>query len=189
MSFKLNYEATPNPNSLKFVVNSQISNEGLEISDRTQASRSPLAQKILGFPWAKSVFLGENFITVTKEDWLDWDMVSDPLSELIREHLERGEPILLPKKSPVQKKSLDQVQAQEDSEELKKIKEILEKDIQPAVAMDGGYINLVSYENGIVYLDLQGACSGCPSSSLTLKQGIETRLKQFVPEVKEVVAV
>ena len=184
MPFQVTYEASPNPQSLKFIVDSQICDEILEITDRNKAGRSPLAQKILGFPWAKAVFLGKNFITVTKEDWLEWDMIRDPLSQLIKEHLDRGEKVLLPKaKSSVPKKTKDV----EDSKEVKKIKEILETDIQPAVAMDGGYIEFVSYENGIVYLSLQGACSGCPSSTLTLKQGIETRLKQFIPEIKEVI--
>ena len=183
MSFKVSCEQTPNPGSLKFLVDSKICNESIEITDRAQAKRSPLALKILGFPWAKSVFLGENFVTVTKEDWLDWDMIRDPLSELIQDHLNKGEKILLPKQSSQEKAS------QSDSEEVKKIKEVLETDIQPAVAMDGGYIEFVSYENGIVYLSLQGACSGCPSSTLTLKQGIENRLKQFVPEIKEVMEI
>ena len=181
MSFQVTYETTPNPHSLKFVVNRPICTEKLEIQDRSQASRSPLAAKILGFPWAKTVFLGENFITVTKEDWLDWDSLSDPLSELIKEHLERGEKVLLPKKK------MDSANTKEDSEDVQKIKEILEKDIQPAVAMDGGFIEFVSYKNGIVSLKLQGACSGCPSSAYTLKQGIESRLQQFVPGIKEVV--
>ena len=180
MSFKVSYEQTPNPQSLKFVVSEKICDEIVEITDRTQAKRSPLALKILGFPWAKSVFLGEDFVTVTKEDWLEWNMICDPLLELIQDHLNNGEKALLPKQ-------LNQGQEnQEDSEDVKKIKEVLETDIQPAVAMDGGYIEFVSYENGIVYLSLQGACAGCPSSTLTLKQGIEHRLKQFVPSVKEV---
>ena len=183
MSFKVSYEQTPNPHSLKFVVSAKICDEIIEITDRNQAKRSPLALKILGFPWAKSVFLGENFVTVTKEDWLDWDMICDPLSDLIQDHLNKGEKILLPK--PAEQ---DQG-AQKDSEDVQKIKEILESDIQPAVAMDGGYIEFVSYENGIVYLSLQGACSGCPSSTMTLKQGIEQRLKQFVPDIKEVMEV
>ena len=187
MPFQVTYEMTPNPQSLKFVVDSQICNEIVEINDRNQANRSPLAQKILGFPWAKSVFLGENFVTVTKEDWLEWDIICDPLSDLIKEHLERGEKVLLPKVSSGQKEKTKS--KEEDSEDVKKIKEILKTDIQPAVAMDGGYIHFVSYEEGIVYLSLQGACSGCPSSTFTLKQGIETRLKQFVPEIKEVMDV
>ena len=180
MPFQVTYENTPNPQSLKFVVNSPICDEILEVSAENQ-NRSPLASKILGFPWAKKVFLGENFVTVTKEDWLEWDIICDPLSHLIKEHLERGEKVLLPKMASKKKE-----EATEDSETVKKIKDILEKDIQPAVAMDGGYIEFVSYEKGIVYLSLQGACSGCPSSSFTLKQGIETRLKQFIPEIKEV---
>ena len=187
MPYQVTYEITPNPHSLKFVVNTPICDEILEISDRNQSSRSPLATKILGFPWAKTVFLGENFVTVTKEEWLEWDIVCDPLSDLIKEHLERGEKVLLPKATSAKKEKTSLTE--EDSEDVKKIKEILEKDIQPAVAMDGGYISFVSYKDGIVYLSLQGACSGCPSSTFTLKQGIETRLKQFVPGIKEVIDV
>ena len=180
--FKVNYESTPNPDSLKFILNEKISEEIVEFKDRQSASRSPLALKILGFPWAKSVFLGKDFVTVTKEDWLDWDMICDPLSEMIQEHLNQGEKVLLPKKESSKK-------SENETEDIKKIKEILAKDIQPAVAMDGGYIEFVSYENGIVYLSLQGACSGCPSSTITLKEGIENRLRQFIPNIKDVVDV
>ena len=186
MAFEVTCETTPNPHSLKFVLNQQICDETLEIGDRTKAGRSPLAGKILGFPWAKSVFLGKNFVTVTKEDWLNWDMIQGPLSDLIREHLERGEKALLPPKAELKKASKEGKSSGESSAETEKIKEILERDIQPAVAMDGGFIEFVSYKNGIVYLSLQGACSGCPSSSYTLKQGIETRLKQFLPEIQSV---
>lgn len=189
MAFQVTCETTPNPQSLKFVLNVPICDETLEISDRTKAGRSPLAGKILGFPWAKSVFLGKNFVTVTKEDWLEWGMIQGPLSDLIQEHLERGEKALLPKKTELKKalkSSASESSAGESSPASKKIKEILERDIQPAVAMDGGFIEFVSYKNGIVYLSLQGACSGCPSSSYTLKQGIETRLKQFLPEIQSV---
>ncbi|MDE0092151.1 MAG: NifU family protein, partial [Oligoflexia bacterium] len=122
-------------------------------------------------------------ITVTKEDWLEWDMIAHPLLELIQDHLNKGEKALLPKQAEQEQSKQDNCQS------VQKIKEVLETDIQPAVAMDGGYIEFISYENGIVYLSLQGACSGCPSSTLTLKQGIESRLKQFVPDIKEVVEV
>jgi len=183
MKFQVTYENTPNPHSLKFIINQSICDEIVEINDRSQARRSPLAEKILGFPWAKRVFLGSNFVTVTKEEWLEWDMICEPLSELIQNHLERGEKVLLPIPKPVQKKPQSN---KENSKEVQKIKEILEQDIQPAVAMDGGYIEFVSYDQGIVYLSLQGACAGCPSSSFTLKQGIENRLKQSLPEIKEV---
>ncbi len=184
MKYQVTYEKTPNPQSLKFVLNTTISNEILEIKDRNQASRSPLAAKILGFPWAKSVFIGENFITITKEEWLEWDMISEPLSQMIQEHLEKGEKVLLTKPEKKEDSNLE-----EGSETVQKIKTILEKEIQPAVAMDGGYIEFVSYENKKVYLSLQGACSGCPSSSYTLKEGIEYRLKQDIPEIDEVVSV
>ena len=183
-SFKVSYEVTPNPQSLKFVLNSKICNQTLEIDDRQKAQRSPLAEKILGFPWAKSVFLGSNFITVTKEDWLEWDMICDPLAHLIKEHLDQGGPALLPEK-PI-KKPKGAKKSVKESESEQKIKNILKKEIQPAVTMDGGFIEFVSYQKGIVYLKLKGACAGCPSSSLTLKQGIESRLKQAIPEIKEV---
>ena len=178
----MTWEATPNPQSLKFVLNRTVSEENLEITSLQLAKRSPLAGKILGFPWAKSVFLGKNFVTVTKEDWVEWDMLREPLSALIREHLETGGKILLPK--PAEKETEDDA-----SSTVKLIKEILQNEIQPAVAMDGGFIDFVSYENKKVYLSLQGACSGCPSSAFTLKEGIEMRLKQSLPEIEEVVAV
>ncbi len=182
MPFQVTYERTPNPQSLKFVISRPISNEALEFTERDQAQRSPLAEKILGFPWAQRVFLGKDFVTVTKEDWLEWDMICDPLSDLIREHLNRGELVLRPKENKAKKEP----PTIPDSLEAQKIKEILERDIQPAVALDGGQIEFVSYKEGIVFLRLKGACSGCPSSTFTLKQGIETRLRQFVPEIKGV---
>ncbi len=203
MKLQVSYEDTPNPQSLKFVTSAPICSETLEIKDRAGAARSPLAAKILGFPWAKSVFLGENFVTVTKEEWVDWDILRDPLSDLIRDHLQKGEKALLPKtdrpegedalagaakngKSPA---GSSESPVSEDSPAAKKIKQILEREIQPAVAMDGGYIGFVSYEEGKVYLSLQGACSGCPSSVYTLKDGIEGRLKQEIPEIQEVIPV
>ena len=189
MSYKITYEGTPNPHSLKFTVNTKILSKSLEIKDRSQAKQSPLAEKILGFPWAKSVFLGEDFVTVTKEDWLEWDMIQNPLADIIQEHLNEGGKVLveLPPSRPEAAKKGEE----EDgiNETAKKIKEILEKDIQPAVAMDGGYIEFVDYQDGLVYLKMQGACSGCPSAAFTLKQGIEARLKQSLPEIKEIIAI
>ena len=180
----ITWEATPNPQSLKFLVDQPISEEILEITHMDQAKRSPLAGKILGFPWAKSVFLGKNFITVTKEDWVEWDILCDPLAALIQEHLEKGEQVLLPELS----KEAD-TSNKKDSSAVQLIKEILQNEIQPAVAMDGGFIDFVSYKDKKVYLNLQGACSGCPSSAFTLKEGIEMRLKQSLPEIEEVIAI
>ena len=181
----ITWEATPNPQSLKFLVDQPISEEILEITSMDQAKRSPLAGKILGFPWAKSVFLGKDFITVTKEDWVEWDILRDPLAALIQEHLEKGEQVLLPELSQKTDVSSDE----KDSSTVKLIKEILQNEIQPAVAMDGGFIDFVSYKDKKVYLNLQGACSGCPSSAVTLKEGIEMRLKQSLPEIEEVIAI
>ncbi|MGI9548906.1 MAG: NifU family protein [Bdellovibrionales bacterium] len=184
MKHQVTYEPTPNPQSLKFVLNIPICEEKLEINNRNESSRSPLAAKILGFPWAKSVFIGANFITITKEEWLEWDMISEPLAQMIKEHLDRGEKVVLKKQTPSKEQSLE-----EDSDTVQTIKNILTKEIQPAVAMDGGYIEFVSYENKKVYLSLQGACAGCPSSQYTLKEGIESRLKQSIPEIEEVISV
>lgn len=189
MDTQVLYEATPNPHSMKFIVNQDIATESFEVKDRTKATRSPLAAKILGFPWAKSVFIGQNFVTITKEDWLDWDSLQKPIAEMIAEHIQRGEKVLLPEASKQNTAQQGENSSEEDSPVIKQIKDILDKEIQPAVAMDGGFIEFVSYKNQTVYLSLQGACAGCPSSSYTLKEGIQTRLQQSIPEIKEVVSV
>lgn len=188
MAVQVIYESTPNPQSMKFIVNQDIAEESLEITDRLQSSRSPLAAKILGFPWAKSVFIGKNFVTITKEEWLKWDSLQDPIADMIAEHIQRGEKVVLEKQAQHNTEK-DKNCSEEDSPAVQQIKKILDTEIQPAVAMDGGFIEFVSYKNQIVYLSLQGACAGCPSSSYTLKEGIQTRLQQAIPEVKEVVSV
>ena len=189
MKYLVICEPTPNPESMKFLVDKPICSEIFEVDSPEKAKRSPLAAKIMGFPWAKSVFLSENFLTVTKEEWVEWDILTEPLADMIKEHLESGGQVLLPElKKPELKKPESSAQSS-DSKSVRLIKEIIENEIQPAVAMDGGHIDFVSYENGKVYLDLQGACSGCPSSSYTLKEGIETRLKQVLPEIEEVIPV
>jgi len=178
------YEATPNPQSMKFIVTSQIASDTAHFNSAGEAARSPLAQKILGFPWAAGVMIGPAFVTITKQDWVDWDIIADPLSELIKEHLQRGEVVLAP---PVD--GVADEDSREDSPIVLQIKRILREEIRPAVAMDGGDISFHKYEDGRVYLNMQGACAGCPSSSYTLKEGIETRLKESIPEVQEVVQV
>jgi len=179
---KVFYEATPNPNSMKFNLPEVIGQEQVFFDDPLQAQRSPLAQKIFGFPWASAVFIGPNFVTVSKQDWVEWEVLAEPLSQLIQEHLEAGEAVLL--SAPSEDKTVDE----NDSDIVKQIKNILDQEIRPAVAMDGGDIQFHKYENQIVYLHLYGACAGCPSSTITLKQGVETRLKQSIPEIKEVVS-
>ena len=178
-------EPTPNPHSMKFTVNQNIAAENWETEDIEKAGRSPLAQKILGFPWASKVFIGFNFITINKEDWVEWEILTEPLSQLIHEHIESEQVVLHP---PISEEKKETDDSEQDSETIQKIKQILEKEVQPAVAMDGGFISFAGYENGTVFLKMQGACAGCPSSSVTLKQGIETHLKSQISEVKQVVA-
>ena len=190
---QISAESTPNPHSMKFTVSQNIAEENWEIEDIAKAGRSPLAQKILGFPWASKVFIGSNFITVNKEDWVEWEVLTGPLSQMIQEHIESKQVVLYPPEEVLEKKSAENTDDLEstdnvDSDTVQKIKQILEKEIQPAVAMDGGFIAFAGFENGTVFLKMQGACSGCPSSSVTLKQGIETHLKNQIPEVQQVVA-
>ena len=177
------YEATPNPHSMKFIVTAMIADESVNITSAGEATRSPLAQKILGFPWASGVFIGPHFVTVTKQDWVDWDIIAEPLSELIKEHLQTGGVVLLPAVDTAN----DEVDG--DTPVIRQIKTILRDEIRPAVAMDGGDIAFDRYEGGRLYLQMQGACSGCPSSAITLKEGIEVRMREAIPEIQEVIAV
>ena len=180
-------ESTPNPHSIKFTINCKIAEENWETEDIAQAGRSPLAQKIMGFPWASKVFIGSHFITVNKEDWVEWEVLTEPLSRMIQEHIENGQAILYPEVKETKSDNANDISS-EDSKTVQKIKQILETEIQPAVATDGGFIAFAGYENGTVFLKMQGACSGCPSASITLKQGIENHLKNQISEVQQVVA-
>ncbi|MGE0527630.1 MAG: NifU family protein [Bdellovibrionales bacterium] len=183
------YEATPNPQSMKFVVTAPIASEAVNFTSVQEAARSPLALKIFGFPWAAGVFIGPSFVTVTKQEWVDWDILAEPLSELIKEHLNRGEPVLVEKATADSADEAGNAENPNDLPVVRRIKQILREEIRPAVAMDGGDIVFERYEEGRVYLRMQGACSGCPSSVYTLKEGIETRLREAVPEVREVFSV
>lgn len=178
----VNYELTPNPSTMKFTVSQKLADEGFECPDVQSADRSPLAAKIFGFPWASSVFIGTDFITVTKQDWVDWEILAHPLSNIIKEHIERGEPVVV---EIIQHNDIDE----NDSPLVRNIKSTLNREIRPVVAMDGGDIVFNKFENGILAIHMKGACSGCPSSQVTLKEGIEVRLKELYPEIKEVVSV
>lgn len=199
--FEVYYEATPNPHSMKFNVSAEIATEAVFFEEPTKTARSPLAQKLFGFPWAKAIFIGPTYVTITKQEWVDWSVLADPLSDLIAEHLDRGESVLIdaeefsessedgPMSGGAAPGSASTEINENDSPIVKKIKEILNRDIRPAVAQDGGDIVFNRYENNRLYLHMQGACSGCPSSQITLKEGIETRLKEAVPELIEVIAI
>ncbi len=175
------YEATPNPQAMKFLLGQSFGDETLHIDDSLQADRSPLAKKLFGFPWMSSVMIGPDFVTITKQDWVSWEVLAEPLSELINEHIESGEPLMVQGASAV-------AGSENDSEIVKKIKMVLDSEIRPAVAMDGGDITFDRFEDGKLHLHMRGSCAGCPSASMTLKQGIETRMQELFPEVKEVVS-
>ena len=178
-------EANPNPNSLKFVVNLMLVPEGdsYDFPDMASASDAPLAQELFGFPHVQRVFYAGNFITVTKSDETDWLEIQGPIKEHIQAYLEAGKPLLI-NDAWEKGNAIDE----NDSEEVKKIKGILDEYIRPAVEQDGGAISFHSFEDGVVKVLLQGSCSGCPSSTVTLKAGIENLLRTMMPEVKEVEA-
>lgn len=178
-------EKTPNPATLKFQFSQKISDQSFEFANSAEAFRSPLAMKLFGFPWTERVFIGPDFVTLTKQDWVDWDILAEPLSGLIKEHLENGEPII----SAVAETSSQDDFSENDSPIVRQIKKILNAEIRPAVAMDGGDIQYVDYKDHVLSIQMKGSCVGCPSSTATLKQGIEVRMKELLPEIKEVIAV
>ncbi len=178
---KIHTEGTPNPNALKFVLDKVIIENGsANFPDKDSGSGSPLAQKFFENASVKEVFFGRDFITISKTSESSWDDIYDPLLKIINNHFESGEPIVLKSEKSSLKGS---------NEIEQKIHEILDSQIRPAVAGDGGDVIFDSYKDGILKLHLQGSCSSCPSSIMTLKVGIESMLKKAIPEIKEVVSV
>ena len=178
-------ESNPNPNSLKFVVNFMLMPEGVsrDYPNIESTQEAPLANSLFeNFQFVKGVFYMSNFITVTKDDETEWFEVKAHVQQHIKDYLTEGNSII----TEEIKDDIDAELTGDDAEA--KIKGVLEEYIKPAVEMDGGAIKLSSYKDGIVTVTLQGSCSGCPSSTITLKNGIENLLKRMVPEVKEVVA-
>ena len=179
-------EASPNPNSLKFVANVMLIQEGVsrDYADKKSASDAPLAFELFSeFNFITRVFYMSNFITVTKTDEADWFEVKANVQQFIKEHLEEGKALLTEELSQT-----DHAVSDDDTDIEVKIKGILDEYIRPAVEMDGGAISFHSFDEGKVTVTLQGSCSGCPSSTVTLKAGIENLLKRMVPEVVEVAA-
>jgi Fe-S cluster biogenesis protein NfuA len=178
-------ETTPNPESLKFVPGVDVMGSAApcQFSSVRQAIRSPLAQALFTIPQVQTVFLGSDFITVTKAADAEWLLLKPEILIAIMDHFVAGKPVTIEVDAP-----LDEPQV-EDNEIVTQIKELIESHVRPAVAQDGGDIEFHSFEDGIVYLKMHGACSGCPSSTVTLKNGIETMLKHYVPEIMAVEAV
>ena len=179
-------EFTPNPNTLKFVVNRQFLDRGAaNFTESSKASVSPLAQKLFQIKGIAGVMIGTHFITITKANEGDWDVIAEEVPKTVESFVLSGAAFFSPDWSP----NTPSTSTGENADIENKIREILDNEIRPAVAMDGGDIVFGRFEDGIVYLHLQGACSSCPSSIATLKMGVETRLKEVIPQVKEVVQV
>lgn len=183
MSVNIQLEWTPNPSTLKYVVDRRLLPTGaVNITTPERAQEvSPLAKKLFDITGVVGVMLGSNFITVTKGDEGEWDELNDHVMSTLDQHLSADEPVVSPTWQPPVTASGTDVE--------NRIREILDAEIRPAVAQDGGDVLLDRFEGGVAYLQMHGSCSGCPSSTMTLKMGIESRLRELVPEVVEVVSV
>lgn len=201
----VSFESTPNPQTFRFATGRVLADRNAEFLSPSEAQLAPLPRKLFGFPWCAGVFIGRDFVTVTKQEWVDWDVIAEPLANLIEEHLDSGAPVLMP--AIVNAAITDSATGasgaaagatfdgtsrgtpqtdRADSSVVQMIKQLLDAEIRPMVAQDGGDVVFASYENNIVYLRMQGACAGCPSSTMTLKMGIETRLREAIPEIVSV---
>ena len=185
-------ESTPNPSSMKFVSSRLLINDG-DSYEFTPSSvnlkNAPLAKELFELPFIKSVFFSSNFITVTKTDEVEWDEITPPLREFIQSYLRKGYAIIKTINAKAESEQNTYKPIEEFGEAEHKIIAILDEYVRPAVEQDGGLISFRAFENGIVKVVLQGSCSGCPSSQMTLKSGIENLLKQMMPEVQSVEAV
>lgn len=195
-------EMTPNPNTMKFVANKYllITGESAEFLSQKEAKNySPLAEALFNFPFIKGVFMAANFITVTKDDSISWDFITMELREFIRDFIAEGKEIIT--QMPQRREHVQEEQEHDAGNGLSSkgktfepneiddaIRGLLDEYIRPAVENDGGAIDFKGFDDGVVYVILKGSCAGCPSSTATLKFGIENLLKQHLPEVKEVVA-
>jgi Fe-S cluster biogenesis protein NfuA len=178
-------EMTPNPGVMKFVANKRLIDvDHVEFANIEEAQISPLAAALFNFPFVKNVFISTNFLAVEKYNVVEWDAVTQELRQFILAHIQEGKPVLTavpqPKKSDAAEAAADAPAYPEDGIEAR-IVEILEEYVKPAVAQDGGNIVFAGYENKIVKVQLQGACAGCPSSTLTLQQGIKNILQRMLP--------
>ena len=183
-------EMTPNPETMKFVANKLLyPGKSIDMVDEAAAGPSPLAQELFTFPFIKSVFIASNFITLTKSSETDdWQDIIPTIKQFLKEYLEEGKTVINEEAVAAAKPAGGNAVNADDDDVVKRIKELLENYVKPAVEMDGGAIQFKNYEEGKVTLMLQGSCSGCPSSMITLKSGIEGMMKRMIPEVTEVVA-
>ena len=175
-------ESTPNPATLKFLPGQSVLDFGTaDFPSPDTADKSPLAQRIFAVSGVTGVFFGTDFVTVTKADAVDWGHIKPAILGAIMEHYQSGAPVMTGEQA-----AAHQEHDGPDSDIVKQIKELLDTRVRPAVAQDGGDITFHGFDRGVVYLHMKGACAGCPSSTLTLKMGIENLLRHYIPEVTEV---
>jgi Fe-S cluster biogenesis protein NfuA len=174
-------EVTPNPNSLKFLPGKNVSNSGpYEITNKDQFNNE-LVKNILSVNGVEGVFLGKDFLSVNKSDQIKWDDIKHIVTSFINDFYSDGKEFVIDENIKEEQSDLDEIE--------QKIVKILDQKIRPAVARDGGDIKFKEYKDGVVKVQLQGSCSGCPSSTMTLKQGVQNLLCHYIPEVKEVIAI
>ena len=174
-------EVTPNPNSLKFLPGKNVSNSGpYEITNKDQINNE-LVKNILSVNGVEGVFLGKDFLSVNKSDQIKWDDIKHIVTSFINDFYSDGKEFVIDENIKEEEPNLDEIE--------QKIVKILDQKIRPAVARDGGDIKFKEYKDGVVKVQLQGSCSGCPSSTMTLKQGVQNLLCHYIPEVKEVIAI
>ena len=173
-------ENTPNPNSLKFLPGKTVSNQGSFEITRKYETNNELVRNLLSVNGVEGIFLGKDFISINKYDDVSWDEIKHIVISLINDFYSSGKEYVINKSLNEDKKDLKEIE--------KKIIQILDQKIRPAVAKDGGDIKFKDFENGVVRVQLQGSCSGCPSSKMTLKQGVENLLCHYIPEIKQVEA-
>lgn len=179
-------ETTPNPNTMKFLPGQDVLGEKTAFfTDRENAAESPLASALFVLPDIRAVFYGSDFITVTKTEAASWEILKPQILTTIMEHFQSGLPLMRDQK-PKAKAEGESSYSEDEQEIVDQIKELLETRVRPAVAQDGGDIIFHSFKDGIVHLEMHGSCAGCPSSTATLKSGIENMLKHYIPEVMAV---
>lgn len=177
-------ESTPNPATLKFLPGQTVLDAGTaDFPTSETAGKSPLAERLFKVQGVTGVFFGNDFVTVTKADETEWDHMKPAILGAIMEHFQSGKPVMT---GEADASSGHAEHDGEDAEIVGQIKELLDTRVRPAVAQDGGDITFHGFERGVVYLHMQGACAGCPSSTITLKMGIENLLRHYIPEVTEV---
>ena len=182
-------EMTPNPETMKFVANKLLyPGKSIDFPDIESANPSPLAIELFGFPFVKAVFEASNFVTITRMPEADWEDIKPSIRQFLKDFLEEGKTVINEDEVVHTEKNNNNIVLSEDGDVVKRIKELLENYVKPAVEMDGGAIQFKNFDDGVVTLMLQGSCSGCPSSMITLKAGIEQMMKRMIPEVTEVVA-